>query len=112
MNTDVKVNDSSPVGNAVGSTGMVTIPRCIIDSVFTLLEPYCPHAAMQMTGKETRAPQTDAKHCMTRAEAAAMLSVSLNTLNRYVNQGKLRKIVLSPHSVRIDYKSVEELLEN
>lgn len=47
---------------------------------------------------------------LSRKEAAALLAVSLNTVNRYMNTGLLRRIKIGPRVVRIDPASVRELL--
>ena len=49
---------------------------------------------------------------LSRKEAAALLAVSLNTVNRYMNTGLLRRIKIGPRVVRIDPASVRELLNS
>ena len=49
---------------------------------------------------------------LNRKEAAALLAVSLNTVNRYMNTGLLRRIKIGPRVVRIDPASVRELLNS
>ena len=49
---------------------------------------------------------------LTRAEAAKMLSVSKSSIDRYLNRGMLKRInIKGTRLVRIDYSSVEQLLE-
>ena len=49
---------------------------------------------------------------VTRAEAAKMLSVSKSSIDRYLNRGMLKRInIKGTRLVRIDYSSVEQLLE-
>ena len=48
---------------------------------------------------------------LTRQEAAALLAVSLNTVNRYMNIGLLRRIKIGPRVVRIDPASVRKLIK-
>lgn len=57
-------------------------------------------------------PANTAAASMTRREAAAALGVSLNTLNRYMNMGVLRRVKISSRLVRLDAQSVRELLAN
>ena len=49
---------------------------------------------------------------LTRQEVAKLLRISLNTVNRYLNQGKLQRVQLSSHAVRISPESVDTLLNN
>lgn len=48
---------------------------------------------------------------LTRQEAAALLAVSLNSVNRYMNTGLLRRIKIGPRVVRIDPASVRKLIK-
>lgn len=48
---------------------------------------------------------------ITRKDAAELLGVSLNTVNRYLNQGRLKRIRITDRSVRIAASSVRTLLE-
>ena len=48
---------------------------------------------------------------LNRKEAAALLAVSLNTVNRYMNTGLLRRIKIGPRVVRIDPASVRKLIK-
>lgn len=99
-------------GAAAESSSMVTVPRGVLDSVLALLKPYCPNLSVQQAEENSLSPAMRGPRLLTRQEAADMLSVSLNTINRYLNTGKLRRVILSNHAVRVDYKSVEELLAN
>lgn len=45
----------------------------------------------------------------TRKEVAEFLGITLPTLNRYLNNGTLRRIKLGPRMVRIDPESVRNL---
>lgn len=47
---------------------------------------------------------------LTRRDVAALLGCSLNSINRYLNSGKLRRIRITDRSVRIDPASVKALL--
>ena len=48
---------------------------------------------------------------LTRREAADRLSVSLQSVNRYLRDGILRRVKVGPRLVRIDPASVEGLLQ-
>ena len=58
-------------------------------------------------GKSTSSP---AEKPLTRREVANFLQCSLNTVNRHMNAGRLRRIRLTDRSVRIDPASVRNLL--
>ena len=49
---------------------------------------------------------------LTRRECAGLLGVSVNSVNRYIKNGKLKAVNISPRLVRIDPESVRELLNN
>jgi excisionase family DNA binding protein len=73
------------------------------------LSPYSLVAALKTYDVEGSNKKTDNKP-LTRQEAAALLSVSLNTINNYLSNGTLSKIRLGKRLVRVDAKSVQELL--
>ena len=86
-------------------------------AVTTLLQPHCPDLSPTTLVKALKAyqsaPSTEANTIskpMTRKEVAGLLGCSLQTVVRYMNDGKLQRIVLSPKSVRIDAASVREFL--
>jgi len=47
---------------------------------------------------------------LTRKEAMELLNCTEQTLHRYINEGKLRRIVISSRCVRIDPQSIRDLL--
>ena len=49
---------------------------------------------------------------LTRRECAGLLGVSVNSVNRYIKNGKLKAANISPRLVRIDPESVRELLNH
>ncbi|MST99243.1 helix-turn-helix domain-containing protein [Victivallaceae bacterium BBE-744-WT-12] len=49
---------------------------------------------------------------LTRRECAELLGVSVNSVNRYIKNGKLKTVNISPRLVRIDPESVRELLNH
>lgn len=97
------------------------ITPAVIQAATGLLQVYCPDlspkslvAALKNYGGAdttgTTAPAGKAVKPLTRKEVADLLSCSLQSINRYLNQGKLRRIRLSPKSVRICPDSVSALL--
>ena len=65
-----------------------------------------------LAAKEKRAGELDLSRKLTRAECARILGVSVNSVHRYIQNGYLRAINISPRLVRIDPESVQELLTN
>ena len=61
-------------------------------------------------------PEQKSSSCLqrphTRQEAAELLQISLPTLNRYVQEGRLSKIKLGKRLVRISPNSVAALLQS
>ena len=49
---------------------------------------------------------------LTRRECAELLGVSVNSVNRYIKNGRLKAVNISPRLVRIDPESVRELLNH
>jgi len=89
----------------------------ILDAAVGLLRPYCPtispealdNALRNITSPATPEIRRPEKP-YSRKEAAALLQVSLNTVNRYMNAGLLRKISVGPRHVLIDPASLRRLL--
>ena len=94
------------------------INASILDAAVGLLRPYCPtispealdNALRNITSPATPEIRRPEKP-YTRKEAAAMLQVSLNTVNRYMNTGLLRKISIGPRHVLIDPDSITAILQ-
>lgn len=63
-------------------------------------------AKSRETGKTGNLPEKP----LSRAEAATLLGVTLNTLNRYMNRGLLRRVKVGPRIVRINPEDVRNLL--
>ena len=90
-------------------------PQIIAASV-NLLQPFVPELTptnLIAALKEHQATQTTAPKLekpMTRQEVAKLLGVSLLTVSRYLNAGKLRRIQLSGRSVRVDAASFRKLI--
>jgi len=90
----------------------------IIAAATGMLQPFVPELSPQTLVKaleEYRA--TDTANAspftkpITRKEAAELLDVSLPTINRLLNQGRLQRIKITAGCVRIDSASVKALLQ-
>ncbi len=92
------------------------ITPAILAAATGMLQPFVPELTPQgllsaLKSHEAGQPATaTADKPLTRKEAAALLSVSLNSVNRYMNTGLLRRVKIGPRVVRIDPASVRELL--
>lgn len=92
------------------------INASILDAAVGLLRPYCENLTPEMLQNALRnsSPATPEirrpEKPYSRKEAAALLQVSLNTVNRYMNTGLLRKISIGPRHVLIDPASLRRLL--
>lgn len=93
-----------------------TIPQALLNAATTMLQPYTPELSPQTfvaalksydNGKPAAAV---AEKPLTRQETAALLGVSLNSVNRYVNEGRLRATKISKRLVRIDPQSIRDML--
>ena len=89
-----------------------------ISAITMMLQPHIPEilpksliAALKNYGNSTETKKCSGQCPLTRAEAAKLLSVTPLTISRYMKSGKLRKICLSPRSVRVDPESVNTLLQ-
>lgn len=83
----------------------------VIKSAVGLLQPLAPELTEQNLVEALRQydPQQRRRY-MTRAEAAARMRISLVTLHRLINDGKIKSVRVTPRTVRIDAESVEALL--
>ena len=81
-----------------------------------LLQPFVPELTptnLISSLKEHQATQTTAPKLekpLTRQQVADFLGVSLVTVSRYLNTGKLRRIKLTGRNVRIDAESFRKLI--
>ena len=94
------------------------VPAAIASAAVALLQNYFPGLSpedlLQALGdrnKPTPAAPTFRKP-LTRREAAEILQVSINSINRYIRSGLLKAHKLGRRLVRIDPRSLEELLQN
>lgn len=92
------------------------IPPVVLKTAVNVLQPYLPGLSAEIlldairTTKTGKPVQTEKP--LTRRECAEMLSVSVNSVNRYVKNGRLKAVNISPRLVRIDPESVRNLLAN
>ena len=92
------------------------VPPAVLTAATGLLQPFAPDLSPTALVKAIRtyaeAPVDPYRieQPLTRKDVAALLRCTLQTVNRYMNDGKIRRIRLSPTSVRIDPASVRALL--
>ena len=91
----------------------------ILTAAVSLLRPYAadltPEAlrsALEQYNEPApaKAGLRESERPLTRRQAAEYLGMSLATVSRYLNSGKLKRIVLSPRSVRVTAASVRALI--
>lgn len=94
-----------------------TITPAVLTAATGMLQQFIPElsptalvSALKAYDNEQNAPKAAADKPLTRQEVADLLSVSLNSVNRYVNCGLLRRIPIGKRLVRIDPQSVRALL--
>jgi len=95
-----------------------SITPAVLTAATSLLQPYAPDLSPTALVRAIKAYKsettTEANNAiskpMTRKEVAGLIGCSLQSINRYLNDGKLKRIVLSPKSVRIDRQSVLDFL--
>lgn len=93
-----------------------TITPAILTAATGMLQAYVPElnpknlvAAIKLFETDTT-PTVVAEKPLTRQEAAKLLSVSLNSVTRYMKDGLLKRIQIGKRLVRIDPASVRNLL--
>ena len=96
-----------------------TITPAVLAAATGLLAPFVPSVtpqslaeALQMIEHGDRPAAPPPEKPLTRQDAAALLSCSLNSVNRYMNAGLLRRVKIGKRTVRIDPASVRALLNN
>ncbi|MBQ9502597.1 MAG: helix-turn-helix domain-containing protein [Lentisphaeria bacterium] len=92
-----------------------TITPSVLAAATGLLQPYVPELSPQslvaaLKVYETGQAAVIAEKPLTRQEAAKLLAVSVNTVDRYIRHGLLAAVNMGPRLVRIDPQSVEALL--
>lgn len=92
------------------------ITPAVIAAATGMLQPYIPElspeslVAALKNHNPGKTSTVIAERPLTRQEAASLLSVSLNSITRYMNAGLLKRIHIGARTVRIDPESVRELL--
>lgn len=96
------------------------VPAHIVTGVTAMLEPYCPgitfagllEALKRRECSAAVAASSTIRKPLTRHDAAAILQVSIPSINRYMRAGTLRSFKIGKRLVRIDPASVEALLHS
>lgn len=87
------------------------IPPVVLKTAVNVLQPYLPGLSPEILldaiGKSVQSDKP-----LTRRECAEMLSVSVNSVNRYIRAGHLKAVKISPRLIRITPESVRELMLN
>ena len=91
---------------------MKQITPPILTAATGLLQPFYPELTPQglLSMLNAEKSEKQMERPLTRQQAAALLSVSLPTLDRYLKTGLLRATKLGPRNVRINPQSLRELL--
>lgn len=95
-------------------------PAEIVTAVVTMLSPYVsglnPQGLLHVL--ETYNPNADAEKDshpplkpLTRKEAAKVLGISVQSVDRYVTAGRLTRVMYSPRAIRISAESVHNLMK-
>jgi hypothetical protein len=95
-----------------------TITPSVLAAAVGLLQPFCPdlsprslvRAIKSYQAEVTTATDATPEKPLTRKEAAAILGVSLQSVSRYMNDGRLKRISLSKKCVRVCPQSLRDLL--
>lgn len=94
------------------------IPPAVLAAAATILRQYAPELTERSLSaaivRQKNHPETDVhiQKKLTRCECAELLGVSVNSVNRYIKNGKLKAVNISPRLVRIDPESVQHLLDH
>jgi len=92
------------------------IPAVVLKTAVNVLQPYLPELSPEVLLDAIRSVRTgksaQTEKPLTRRECAEILSVSVNSVNRYMRAGHLKAVKISPRLVRITPESVRELVIN
>lgn len=96
---------------------LIPIPQAAMMAAATLLQQYIPDLTPQrletlLTENRSEGNIPELSRKLTRSECAQILGVSINSVNRYIKNGRLKAIYISPRLLRIDPESVKDLLTN
>lgn len=95
-----------------------SITPAVLSAATSLLQPYAPDlsprslvaAIKAYGGNPDDADHNRIEKPLTRKETAEILGCSLQSVNQYLNAGRLRRIRLSEKSVRVCPRSLRDLL--
>lgn len=93
------------------------IPTSVIQAGVALLTPYIddltPQAFIEaLKGYEVKQTRTLPEKPLTIVETAELFGLSKPTINRFLNEGKLRRIKITRKTVKVDPESVRQLLQS
>lgn len=92
----------------------IPIPAVVLATAANVLQPYLPGLSPEILLDAIQTVRTEkfgkAEKPLTRRECAEMLSVSVNSVNRYIRAGHLKAVKISPRLVRITPESVRALM--
>ena len=95
---------------------VATVPPAILTAVVGLLLPFIPTITpteLEDALKHLNKPKkSEIEKPLTRKQPASLLGISMPTLQRWQNAGKVHPIKISRRCVRISAASVRELLES
>ena len=92
------------------------IPVPIVNAATAMLQPFVPELSATglveaLTHREPTPAEPKFHRPLTRREAADILQVSINSINRYIRSGLLKAHKIGRRLIRIDPRSLEELLQ-
>ena len=92
------------------------IPVPIVNAATAMLQPFVPELSATglveaLTHREPPPAAPTFRKPLTRREAADILQVSINSINRYIRSGLLKAHKIGRRLIRIDPRSLEELLQ-
>ena len=93
------------------------VTPAVLAAATGLLQPFVPELSPQSLVAALRGHEPGDRHMqtekqLTRRQAAALLGVSIPTVDRYMRDGILRRVKIGKRLVRIDPASVRALLDS
>ena len=93
------------------SSMTLTAAASVLATADPAITPAVLREALKAYKPEGATIEQPKQRLLTRREAADRLSVSLQSVNRYLRDGILRRVKVGPRLVRIDPASVDELIQ-
>ena len=93
------------------NTTTLTAAASVLATADPAITPAVLREALKAYKPEGAVVDQPKQRLLTRREAADRLSVSLQSINRYLRDGILRRVKVGPRLVRIDPASIEGLLQ-